>query len=89
MAVFFLLVRYSYLSVLPDDKADVSAASLLIQYFIISNLIINCHCYYILKRYFLNLKGLSDGSVASLTKKEYGSAVYIFLDLDKIFRANV
>ena len=28
-----------------------------------------------LKRFFLNLKGLSDASVVSLTKKEYGSAV--------------
>ena len=29
----------------------------------------------VLKRSFLNLKGLSDASVASLTKEEYGSAV--------------
>ena len=28
-----------------------------------------------LKRFFLNLKGLSDASVASLTKKEYGLAI--------------
>ena len=27
------------------------------------------------KRFFLKLKGSSDGKVASLTKKEYGSAV--------------
>ena len=27
------------------------------------------------KRFFLNLKGLSDGKVVSLTKKEYGSLV--------------
>ena len=27
------------------------------------------------KRFFLNLKGLSDGNVVSLTKKEYGSLV--------------
>ena len=40
------------------------------------------------KRFFLNLKGLSDVSVASLTKKEYGSAVHL-VDLNKIFRANV
>ena len=32
---------------------------------------------------FLNLKGLSDESVVSLTKKEYGLAVYIFLILIK------
>ena len=29
-----------------------------------------------LKRFFLNLKGLSDASVVSLTKKEYGLAVH-------------
>ena len=28
------------------------------------------------KRFFLNLEGLSDGKVVSLTKKEYGSAVH-------------
>ena len=28
------------------------------------------------KRFFLNLKGSSDGNVVSLTKKEYGSAVH-------------
>ena len=34
-----------------------------------------------LKRFFLNLKGLSDASVASLTKKEYGSEVLFLNDL--------
>ena len=29
-----------------------------------------------LERFFLSLKGLFDGSVVSLTKKEYGSEVY-------------
>ena len=33
-----------------------------------------------LKNFFLNLKGLSDASVVSLTKKEYGSAVH-FLEI--------
>ena len=28
------------------------------------------------KRFLLNLKGLSDGKVVSLTKKQYGSAVH-------------
>ena len=32
--------------------------------------------YYILKRFFVNPKGLSDANVASLTKKEYDSAVH-------------
>ena len=36
-----------------------------------------------LKRFFLNLKGLSDTSVASLTKSEYGSAVYFLWILMK------
>ena len=30
------------------------------------------------KRFFLNLKGSSDGKVVSVTKKEYGSAVHFF-----------
>ena len=68
------------MSVLPDGKADNFAASLLMPYwsFSISNLIINSHdlLYIYLKRFFLNLNGLSDGKVVSLTKKEYGSAVY-------------
>ena len=32
--------------------------------------------YSMLKNFILNLKKLSDASVVSLTKKEYGSAVY-------------
>ena len=42
-----------------------------------------------LKRFFLNLKGLSDASVASLTKKEYGLAVYFFVDINEIFSVNI
>ena len=58
---------------MPDDKADISAAFLLISYCSYWSL---SWFYYILKRFFLNLKGLSDASVASLTKKEYGLAVH-------------
>ena len=37
-------VRYSYLSILPDDKAEIFTASLfIILRFFICNLIINCH----------------------------------------------
>ena len=32
--------------------------------------------HYMLKRFILNLKGLSDASVVALTKNEYGSAVH-------------
>ena len=38
--------------------------------------------------FFLNLKGLSDASVASLTEKEYGSAWFsstFFVDPNEIF----
>ena len=41
-----------------------------------------------LKRFFLNLKGLSDAKVASLTKIEYGSALH-FVNINEIFSANV
>ena len=36
-----------------------------------------------LKRFFLNLKGLSDASVVSLTKNEYGSTVHFLYILAK------
>ena len=36
-----------------------------------------------LKRFFLNLKGLFDASMASITKKEYGSFVYFLQILAK------
>ena len=36
-----------------------------------------------LKRLFLNLKGLSATGIASLTKKEYGSAVHFLCILMK------
>ena len=36
---------------------------------------IQANLHSMLKRFSLNLKGLSDASAVSLTKKEYGSAV--------------
>ena len=70
--------RYSYLSILPYDKADIFAASLLISYYSFSSLILSSVVsYYILsKRFFLKCKGLFDARVASITKKEYGFAVH-------------
>ena len=44
--------------------------------------------YIYFKRFALNLKGLSDGKVVSLTKKEYGSTGY-FYKSSKIFKINV
>ena len=42
-----------------------------------------------LKRLFLNLKGLSDVNVASLTKKEYGSVVQFFEILMKSLELHI
>ena len=71
-------IRYSYLSIFPDDNADIFAASPLILYRIfplILLLIVMISFYIISKRFFLKHKGLSDARVASITKKEYGFAV--------------
>ena len=42
-----------------------------------------------LKIFFLNLKGLSDASVASLTKKRLLFSSIVFVDLNEIFSANI
>ena len=42
-----------------------------------------------LKRFFLNLKGLFDANAVSITKKEYGSAVENGSIDSKIFGINV
>ena len=44
--------------------------------------------YVFCKRFFLNLKGLCDGKVVSLTKKEYGSG-YDGYGFYKIFKVNI
>ena len=80
------------MSILPDDKADIFATSLLISYCSFSTSVgslIIILLYIYLKIFFLNLKGLSDGRVVSLTKKEHGSAVNFFMDLYKIFKTNI
>ena len=41
----------------------------------------------IFKRFFINLKGLSDGKV--VPKKEYDHAVHFFIDLYEIFKFNI
>ena len=71
-------VRYSYLWTLTDYNADILAASLLISYWIFSSLIwLLIVMIFIIygERFFLNLKELSDLSVVSLTKNEYGWVV--------------
>ena len=71
---------------MPYDKADILPASLWISYCKFSSLIWSSIAmillYIYFKRFFLDLKGLSNGKVVSLTKKEYGSVVhslYIFM----------
>ena len=73
-----LPVRYSYSSILPDDNADIFAASMLTSYcsflsLILSVVIISFNS--LCKRFFLKGKGLSDARVVLITKKEYGFAV--------------
>ena len=53
-------VRYSYLSIFPDDNADMFAASLLIP-------CCNSSKKFFFKRFFLKRKGLSCLKVASVT----------------------
>ena len=66
--------------ILPDDNADIFAASLLISYCNFPSLILSSIVmisFYILsERLFLKREGLSDPRVASITKKEYGFAVH-------------
>ena len=76
-----LNVRYSYLSILPDNNAGIFAASWLISYYCFSPLtlssIVMIIFYILSKRFFLKLKGLSDArGVVSVTKKEYVSVVH-------------
>ena len=79
-----LSVRYSYLSILPYDKVDTFAASLLISYSNFSSPILSSVVmisFYILSerkniRFFLKRKVLSDARAASITKEEYGLALH-------------
>ena len=76
-------VRNSYLSILPDDNADIFAAYLLISYCRFSTLILSSIVmisFYILsKGLFLKHEELSDARVVSITKTEYGFAKHFLL----------
>ena len=61
---------------LPDEKSDVFAAFLLTLCSMVFLNIVFPHIHF--KRFFLNLKRLSNGKVVLLTKKEYGSAAYFY-----------
>ena len=75
-------LRYSYLSIFPDDNGDTFATSLLISYCRFPSLILSSLVmisFYILsKRFFLKREGLFDARVASVTEEEYGFAVHLF-----------
>ena len=74
-------VRYSYLSIFPDDNADTFATSLLISYCNFSILIL------LSKRFFLKCKEWAYARVASITKKEYGFAVHFLYRLIKSWKS--
>ena len=70
-------VRYSYLSNLPDDNADI-AVSLLIFYCNFSSVILSSiviTIFYILSKRCLKHKGLSDARVLWISEREYDFAV--------------
>ena len=74
------------MSVFSDDKTDAFAASLLISYCsflssIWSSIVMIYFIFilkdiFLIKRFCLNIKGLSDGKAVSFTKKEHGSTVH-------------
>ena len=78
------LVRYSYLSIFPDDNADIFAAFLLRSCCnfssLILSLIVMINFYILSKRFFLKCKELPDARVVSITKKEYGFVVHFYKD---------
>ena len=73
-------VRYSYLSVFPEDNVNIFAASLLISHCNFSSLILSLIAmisFYILsKRFFLKRQRLSDARLVSITNNEYGFLVH-------------
>ena len=76
----FFRIKYSYLSILPDDNANIFAASLFISYCSFSSLIwssvVMASFYVISKRFFLKHNLLSDARLQSFIKREYGFAMH-------------
>ena len=76
-------VRYSFLSILPEDNADIFADNT--DYCSFSSLflssIVMINLYILSKRFFLKRKELSDARVVSITKNEYRFAVHFLLRL--------
>ena len=72
-------VRYSCLSIFPDNIADVFAASFLLLYYSFPSLILSSIVMISFdifpRRLRMERKGLSEARIVSLTKKEYGFLV--------------
>ena len=77
-----LITRNKFISILPDDNADVFAVSLLISNCsflpLVLSLIVKINLYIASKRFFLKREWLSDARVLPITKKEYGFAVHFW-----------
>ena len=86
-------VRYSYLSIFPDDNADIFAASLLISYCSFSSLILSSvvmiNFYVVSKRFFLKLDELSNERVVSITKTRIWFCSRLFIKILKDLKVNI
>ena len=71
-------VRYSYISIFPDDSADTFAASLLISSLPLSSIVI-ISFYILSKKFLVKQEVLSYAKVASITKKKILFAVHFFI----------
>ena len=76
-----LKVKYSCLTTLSDDHADIFIASVLISLSLILPSTIMTVFYILSKRFCLKCKGFSDARVVSLTKEEY--------DFAQSFKSNI
>ena len=86
-------VRYSYLSVTPNDHADIFAASLLISYcnfssFVLSSIVM-ISFYILSKILFLKREGLSGARVTSITKTGIWICRTFFVKIDSVFKVNI
>ena len=88
-----LPVRYSYLSILPDNNADIFYASLLISYCSFPSLILSSvvmiNFYVVSKRFFLKLDELSNGRVVSITKTRIWFCSRLFIKILKDLKVNI
>ena len=86
-------VRYSYLSILFDDNADIFSASLLIWYcsfsFLSLSWIVMIILYIFSKRFFLKREELFDARVVSISKKRIWFYSSVFIKIHKVLKVSV